>query len=139
MQVLTEQTESGNRQKNAARYKELDAVNKRLVEVRGIFKRLYEDNVSGRITDERFAELSADYEKEQADLKDRAARIEREIDRAREAEANVSQFMDVVRKYASFEKLTPGLLREFVDKIVVHEPVTDADGNRRQAEKKHLE
>ena len=132
VKALTEQTESGTRRKNAARYKELDAVNRRIAEVSGIFKRLYEDNVSGRISDERFMEMSADYEKEQADLKDRAAKIEKEIDRAREAEANVSQFMDIVRKYANFEELTPGLLREFVDKIVVHEPVTAENGSRRQ-------
>lgn len=90
----------------------------------------YEDSVSGRITDERFTELSADYEQEQVALKERVAQLQAELDKAQEASANVEKFMNVVRKYTSFEELTPTLLREFVEKIVVHEAVA-LDGKRR--------
>ena len=97
-----------------------------------IFKRLYEDSVTGRISDERFTELSADYEAEQKELKERAAAIRAELSKAQEATVNAEKFMNVVRKYTSFEELTPTLLREFVEKIVVHECSYDENGTRRQ-------
>ncbi len=72
--------------------------------------------MSGRISDERFVELSAEYEQEQAALKARAAKLRAEQDRAREASANVDRFMNIVRKYISFEELSPhpapGVCRE---------------------------
>ena len=132
VKLLTEQAESGNKKQNAAHRRELDAVNKRITELSGIFKRLYEDSVSGRISDERFMELSADYEQEQKDLKARAAEIETELARVQEAQANVNRFLSVVRKYIDMEDLTHPILRELVDKIVVHEPTYDEDGGRRQ-------
>jgi len=94
---------------------------KRIAELSAIFKRLYEDSVTGRISDERFTELSADYEAEQKELKEKAAVLQGELSRTLEATANAEKFMKVVRKYTSFEELTPTLLREFVEKIVVHE------------------
>ena len=86
--------------------------------------------MTGRISDERFTELSADYEAEQKELKERAAAIRAELSKAQEATVNAEKFMNVVRKYTSFEELTPTLLREFVEKIVVHESVA-LDGKRR--------
>ena len=59
---LIEQNEDGGKRRNAARKKELEAAEKRIGELSAIFKRLYEDSVRGRISDERFTELSADYE-----------------------------------------------------------------------------
>ena len=128
--LLQVQTEDGGKKKTAARRKELEAAEKRIEELKAIFKRLYEDSVGGRITYERFTELSADYEQEQAALKERMAELQAEQDRAQEASANVGKFMSIVHKYASFEELTPTLLREFVEKIVVHEAVA-LDGKRR--------
>ncbi|HGR2423539.1 TPA: DUF4368 domain-containing protein, partial [Streptococcus pneumoniae] len=115
-----------------ARKKELEAAEKRISELSAIFKRLYEDSVTGRISDERFTELSADYEAEQKELKERAAAIRAELSKAQEATVNAEKFMNVVRKYTSFEELTPTLLREFVEKIVVHECSYDENGTRRQ-------
>ena len=97
-----------------------------------IFKRLYEDSVSGRISDERFTELSADYEAEQQELKERAARIQAELSKAQAATVNAEKFMNIVRKHMNFEELTHTLLREFVEKIVVHECSYDENGTRRQ-------
>lgn len=64
MQQLIRQNEDGDRKVNAARQKELQTAEKRINEFAVIFKRLYEDSVSGRITDERFIELSTGYEVE---------------------------------------------------------------------------
>ena len=130
VKLLQAQTEDGGKKKNAARKREMDAAEKRIAELKGIFKRLYEDSVSGRITDERFTELSADYEQEQKMLKERIAALQDELDKAQEATANVDKFLNVVRKYTSFEELTPTMLREFVDRIVVHEAAA-LDGKRR--------
>ena len=72
--------------------------------------------MTGRISDERFTELSADYEAEQRELKERAAAIQAELSKAQEATVNAEKFMNVVRRHTSFEELTPTLLREFVEK-----------------------
>ena len=120
----------------------LEAAEKRIAELSAIFKRLYEDSVTGRISDERFTELSADYEAEQRELKERAAAIQAELSKAQEATVNAEKFMNVVRRHTSFEELTPTLLREFVEKIVVHECSYDAvsythlkDGNHNMQNK----
>ena len=130
MKLLVEQNEDGGRRRNAAKKKELEAAEKRIAELSAIFKRLYEDSVTGRISDERFTELSADYEAEQKELKERAARLREELSKAQEATANAEKFMNVVRRHTTIEELTPTLLREFVEKIVVHESVA-LDGKRR--------
>ena len=130
MKLLIEQNEDGGKRRNAAKKKELEAAEKRIAELSAIFKRLYEDSVTGRISDERFSELSADYEAEQKELKERAARLREELSKAQEATENAEKFMKVVRRHTSFEELTPTLLREFVEKIVVHESVA-LDGKRR--------
>ena len=130
MKLLVEQNEDGGKRRNAAKKKELETAQKRISELSAIFKRLYEDSVTGRISDERFSELSADYEAEQKELKERAAGLQEELSKAQEATENAEKFMKVVRKHTSFEELTPTLLREFVEKIVIHESVA-LDGKRR--------
>ena len=130
MKLLVEQNEDGGRRRNAAKKKELETAEKRISELSAIFKRLYEYSVTGRISDERFSELSADYEAEQKELKERVARLREELSKAQEATENAEKFMKVVRKHTSFEELTPTLLREFVEKIVIHESVA-LDGKRR--------
>ena len=132
MKLLIQQNEMGGKRKLAAAAKQLEQVQSRIAELSRYIKRLYEDSVSGRITDERFMELSTDYEQEQATLKARAAELQAELGQAQEAAVNVEKFMAVVRKYTSFEELTPTLLREFVEKIVVHECWKDEQGTRHQ-------
>ena len=132
MKQLIQQNEDGDRRRNTARKKELEAAEKRISELSAIFKRLYEDSVTGRISDERFSELSADYEAEQRELKERAAALREELSRVREAAENAEKFMNIVRKHTTIEELTPTLLREFVEKIVVHECSYDENKTRRQ-------
>ena len=85
-----------------------------------IFKRLYEDNISGKLTDERFHKLSTDYEAEQAGLQAQAAMLREEIEEAESKSANVDRFLSVVRQYTDIPELTPRILHEFVEKIVIH-------------------
>ena len=65
-------------------------------------------------------------------LKERAAELQMELSKAQEATVNAGKFMNIVRKYTSFEELTPTLLREFIEKIVVHECSYDENKSRRQ-------
>ena len=132
MKLLIEQNEDGGKRRNAAKRKELDAAEKRIAELSAIFKRLYEDSVTGRISDERFAELSADYEAEQRQVREHAAELQAELSKAQEATVNAERFMNIVRRHISFEELTHTLLREFIEKIVVHECSYDENGTRRQ-------
>ena len=132
MKLLVQQNEDGGKRRNAAKKRELEAAEKRIGELSAIFKRLYEDSVAGRITDERFAELSADYEAEQRQVREHAAELQAELSKAQEASVNAERFMNIVRRHISFEELTPTLLREFIEKIVVHECSYDENKNRRQ-------
>ena len=86
--------------------------------------------MTGRVSDEHFTELSTAYEAEQRELKEKTAALRSELSKTPEATANAEKFMKVVRKYTSFEELTPTLLREFVEKIVIHESEA-LDGKRR--------
>ena len=132
MKLLIQQNEDGGKKRNAAKKKELDAAGKRITELSAIFKRLYEDSVAGRISDDRFMELSADYEAEQSQLKERIAELQGELSKAQEASVNAEKFMNIVRSHTNFEELTPTLLREFIEKIVVHECSYDENKTRRQ-------
>ena len=132
VKLLIQQNEMGGKRKQAAATKQLEQVQSRIAELSRYIKRLYEDNVNGKISDERFMELSADYEAEQAELKKRAAALQAELDKSQAATVNAEKFMGIVRKHLAFEELTPTLLREMIEKIVVHECSYDENGTRRQ-------
>ena len=132
MKLLVQQNEDGGKRRNAAKKRELEAAEKRIGELSAIFKRLYEDSVAGRITDERFSALSADYEAEQRQVREHAAELQAELSKAQEASVNAERFMNIVRRHISFEELTPTLLREFIEKIVVHECSYDENKHPRQ-------
>ena len=107
VKLLIQQNEIGGKRKTAAATKQLEQAQERISEVSRIIKRLYEDNVNGKISDERFMELSADYEQEQRELKDRAAALQAELDKSQAATVNAEKFMGIVRKHLAFEELTP--------------------------------
>ena len=107
VKLLVQQNEIGGKRKTAAAIKQLEQAQERISEISRIIKRLYEDNVNGKISDERFMELSADYEAEQAELKKRAAALQAELDKSQAATVNAEKFMGIVRKHLAFEELTP--------------------------------
>lgn len=102
--------------------KTLKQAQKRITELDMLFTRLYEDNVLGRLSDERFTMMSAGYEEEQAKLKATVAELTTLIDGAEQKSSGVTAFLKVVHKYEHIETLTPEIMHELVDKIVVHEP-----------------
>lgn len=104
----------------AKKKKLLTDAEKRISELDRIFKHLYEDNITGKLTDERFKKLSADYEAEQAALQTQANSLREEIQEEESKCANVERFLSIVRKYTEIPELTPHILHEVVEKIVVH-------------------
>ena len=117
----------------AKKRKLLSESEKRITELDMIFKRLYEDNISGKLTDERFHKLSTDYEAEQAGLQAQAVMLREEIEAVEGKSANVDRFLSVVRQYTDIPELTPRILHEFIEKIIIH-AATDPHSkiNRRQ-------
>lgn len=80
------------------------------------------DNVEGKISDERFAKMSATYEAEQAQLTERAAELEKLLSDARQKAINADYFLSLVRKYTDIQELDAQIIREFVEKILVFKP-----------------
>jgi hypothetical protein len=96
---------------------------KRIAELDKMFRSLYEDKVNGILTTERFAQMTAGYEQEQAELRTKNAALQAELDTYCEDSAKADSFIKLVQKYTRFEELTTGMINEFVDKIIVHESV----------------
>ena len=89
---------------------------KRIAELDVIIKRLYEDNISGKLSDERFIKLSRDYELEQTNLTNLVEHLRQEVKEQEKQKVNVRQFIAAVRKYTDMQQLDAYILREFVDK-----------------------
>lgn len=101
--------------------RELEQALIRIRKLDGIIQRLYEDNIEGRISDERFTRMSASYETEQQTLEARAAELQVALSTAQDKQVNVDRFLTTVRKYTDIQELTAEVLREFVEKIYVHQ------------------
>lgn len=100
----------------------LERQQRRVTELDAIIQRLYEDSITGKLTEERFAKLSVAYEKEQTDLNHSIEELTAIVEEAESQTVNIQSFLKIVRKYTNPEKLTPAMLREFVEKVVVHAP-----------------
>ena len=111
--------------------RKLEKQERRISELDRIIQQLYEDRVSGALSAERFAKLSGGYEKEQEELKQSAKELQTIVNTIETQAVNVQSFLKIVRKYTAPTELTPALLREFVEKIVVHAP-DKSSGHRTQ-------
>jgi len=102
--------------------KKLKGAEKRITELDRLFTRLYEDNVSGKISDERFALMSAGYEDEQKKLKASVTELTTLIEAAEQKSADVTAFIRVIQKYEHITELTPEIMHELIEKIIIHAP-----------------
>ncbi len=98
---------------------------RRCSELDQVIKKLYESYAVGRISDERFDDLLAEYEIEQKNLRDAIEKAEQEVADFMESNENIGQFFALVEKYTDFSELTPTMLNEFIDKVLVHAPVKE--------------
>ena len=100
--------------------KELKSLLTRDDELDGLFERIYEDNVSGKLSDDRFAKMSRRYEEEQKELSEKIKKLRSEIEKQSSRAASTDMFVSIVRKYTRVRKLTPRMLNELVEKIEVY-------------------
>ena len=100
--------------------KELKSLLARDDELDGLFERIYEDNVSGKLSDDRFAKMSRRYEDEQKELAEKIKKLRSEIEKQSSRATSTDMFVSIVRKYTRARKLTPRMLNELVEKIEVY-------------------
>ncbi len=113
------------------RKREIAQAEKRIAELDRIFKRIYEDDISGAISHERFLKLSAEYEAEQKELTEKVKADQEMVNAYEQGKADFDSFAAVIRKYVGITELTPTIVNEFVKKIIVHAP-DKSSGHRRQ-------
>ena len=95
---------------------------KRCAELDGLFQKLYESYATGKITEKRFDMMAANYETEQAELEQRIADGQQELDTYMQDEDRIDKFLELTKRYTDFTELTTPMIKEFVEKIVVHAP-----------------
>lgn len=111
--------------------KQIAKEQKRVEELNTLIRRIYEDNVSGKLTDKRFALLSAEYEREQAELEQSIKTLQAGLDSFDADTVRADKFIEIVKKYTDFTELTAPMIHEYVEKIVVHE-ADKSSGERTQ-------
>ncbi len=116
----------------SAKTKECDEAEKRVKALDRIIQSLYEDKVCGNLTDERFVKMSQAYEQEQETLTERIKVLRKELSTAKEDADNVTKFMRLVKRYTEITELTPEVVREFIEKVIVHQ-AEKVNGKKRQA------
>ncbi len=113
----------------AAKRRQLTQAERRIEELDRLFKRIYEDNVGGKLSDSRFQMLSDDYEQEQEELREKLLQLNEEINQQEEQAENIDLFFGKVRKYLDLDELTPAVLNDMVKAVYVHAP--DKRGGRK--------
>ncbi len=104
---------------------------RRVHELNSIIKKLYEDTATGKLTDKRFELLCAEYEREQAELEQSIETLQAELDNFHADSERADKFIAIVKKYTDFTELTPSMITEFIEKVVVHE-ADKSSGEREQ-------
>ena len=110
---------------------ELKRLSERQEEIGKIIRKLYEDNVNGRITDERFDFLAKSYEDEGNELKTKIQELKNALASSVQDEEKLSKFLKVVKSYTEIEELTPEILNSFIEKIYIGE-TEKYDGRKMQ-------
>jgi DNA invertase Pin-like site-specific DNA recombinase len=105
----------------AANKKQIAKNDKRIADLNKIFRSLFEDKALGKLSQERFDEMTEVYEQEITDLKTQNAKLHTDLDEFNTEKDKTDKFLALIRKYTHFEELTTPMLNEFIDKIIVHE------------------
>lgn len=109
--------------------KDLNASKTRFEKLDAIIQNLYEDKISGIVSEDRFKKMNENYEQEQNSLKEKIAELEGKIKAINEQTASTSHFMELVQKYTRIDTLTHEVAREFIEKIIIHK-AEKVDGHR---------
>ena len=131
VQMVTDKTRAEVNRSLRDDKRELEQAQVRAGKLDSIIQRLYEDNLDGKISDERFAKMTASYEEEQKTLEFRIRELKATIGTVTENASNVDAFLKLVRRYTDIQELTAEIIREFVEKIYVYK-AERIDGKRVQ-------
>jgi DNA invertase Pin-like site-specific DNA recombinase len=132
VRLVMEKSTQEQKRETVTKKKTLAKHRQRIAEIDALIERLYVDNVSGKVSDDRYEKMSAKFEGEQAALTAAADALEAEIGRNEETADGVEKFLNTVRRYTTdIDRLTPAIVHEFIDKIIIHEP-ENARKDRRQ-------
>ncbi|MCI5533494.1 MAG: DUF4368 domain-containing protein [Firmicutes bacterium] len=116
--------------------RELEKAKRRIREIDTVIQKLYEDNATGKVSDDRFATMSMSLETEQEELKTKVPELETELENAKIATEGLQRFIEKAKKVTQLTELTPELVHEFIQKIVVGKPEYK-DGKRYQSVEIH--
>jgi hypothetical protein len=119
---VREASEVKQKEEAATLKRKISKAQKRSVELDGLIKRLYESFVVGHLTEKRFELLSAEYEREQAELETTMAEDSAKLSEYTVDTERVEQFLAIAKKHTDFSVLTTPMIYEFIDKIIVHAP-----------------
>lgn len=131
VQQVTENKAAEQMQMLSVSKRQMEQQMRRIAEIDNIIKRLYEDNLNGKLSDSRFSKMSTDYEQEQRTLENSNAELKCMVDTCEEQSLNIKSFLKCVRKYTEPCELTPDMLHELVEKIIVYAP-DKSSGHRTQ-------
>ena len=122
VELLTKKNERDlNRQLRECN-RELEQATQRITKLDSIIQRLYEDNLDGKISDERFNKMTATYEQEQKDLQARVVVLRETLSKAKAQRVNIDYFLAQVKKYTEVKELDAEIVRAFVERIDVFTP-----------------
>ena len=127
--LLAQKTQKDIINEQKALQGELQRCTARNQKVAELYEKLYEDNVSGKVTDEWFMQLSHKYEVERMELKIKIASLNERINNLGTMQQNKDRFINAIRRFMEMQKLTAPLLRELIDEITVYE--TEGVGKNR--------
>ena len=115
----------------ADKKKTCEEAERRIEALDRIIESLYEDKVSGTLSEERFIKMSKKYEQEQAELMENVKALKKELSAVQKETADINKFLRLVKKYTEITELKPEIVRIFIDKIYVHKG-EKAQGRHRQ-------
>ncbi|WP_294051433.1 DUF4368 domain-containing protein [Streptococcus sp.] len=122
LKKLEQQSQAQFSKDNKRQQLQLQKDEHRSKEIDSIIQKLYEDNLLGKISDERFVKLSQSYEEEQKQLQTSISDLTEKLAKQQEDSLNISKFMMRISKYTKLPELTVEIVNELIDKIVIHKP-----------------
>ena len=134
-QLLERLLKSSDIERSSARKKaasELKKAQKRQAEIDALFARMYEDRVTGRITERNFSMLSDKYQTEQEELAQALDSLQKQLAQGTQETADIENWISLIKQYTSPTELTAELLNALIEKILVHDASKDENGNRIQ-------
>lgn len=132
--MLQEKNKKMTKSDLSEKAKECDESERRITILDRIIQNLYEDKVSGTLSEERFIKLSKNYESEQAELTDKVKFLKEELMAVQKETADINKFMRLIKRYTEITELNAEIVRTFIDKIYIHKGEKAQGGHRQTIE-----